>query len=41
MEGKKLVHAQESPMGVELLLEHGNFLLKGRAILGMAPFSRK
>jgi hypothetical protein len=29
-----LVHAQESLTWVELVLEHGNFLLKGGTIIG-------
>jgi hypothetical protein len=35
---RKLAHAQESPVGVELVLERGNFCLRAGLLLGMAPF---
>jgi hypothetical protein len=35
---RKLAHAQESPVGVELLSEHGNFCLRAGLSLGVAPF---
>jgi hypothetical protein len=36
---RKLAHVQESPSGVELVLEHGNFFL-GRAVIGGGSISQ-
>jgi hypothetical protein len=35
---RKLAYAWESSVGVELVLEHGNFYLREGLLLGMAPF---
>jgi hypothetical protein len=35
---RKLAHVRESPVGAELVLEHGNFCLSVVLLLGMAPF---
>jgi hypothetical protein len=35
---RKLAHVPESPVGVELVLECGNFCLRVGLSLGMAPF---
>jgi hypothetical protein len=35
---RKLAHVWESPVGMELVLEHGNFCLRVGLLLGVAPF---